>query len=125
MAVLEQLATVVVDCADPVALAAFYQKATGWEPTHSDQDFVALGAGGPGPGPAFVRVQGHRAPQWPAGGKQLHLDFTVPALDRAVDELLALGATRPVFQPGEGRWVVLVDPQGNPICLIPAAPVAN
>ncbi|MFI7004970.1 VOC family protein [Streptomyces sp. NPDC050145] len=127
MPVLEQLATVVVDCADPVALAAFYQGATGWEVTYSDKDFASLGAGpdSTGPGLAFVRVEGYRARQWPDGDKHLHLDFTVADLDRAVEELLALGASRPTFQPGDGEWVVLTDPEGHPFCLIPATTPAG
>lgn len=125
MPVLEQLTTVVVDCVDPVALAAFYQHATGWQLTHSDKDFASLSAGSAGVGLAFVRVEGHRAPPWPDESAHLHLDFTVTDLERAVEALLALGASRPDFQPGEGQWVVLTDPQGHPFCLVPAAPTAN
>ncbi|MEV7233178.1 VOC family protein [Streptomyces sp. NPDC051020] len=120
MPVLEQLTTVVVDCADPVALAAFYQRVTGWELTYSDKDFASLSAGGTGAGLAFARVEGYQAPKWPEGSKHLHLDFTTSDPDRAVEELLALGATRPAFQPGDGQWVVLLDPHGHPFCLIPA-----
>ncbi|TDC74578.1 VOC family protein [Streptomyces hainanensis] len=128
MPVLEQLTTVVVDCADPAALAEFYRKATGWELTHSDADFASLGAAGAGsagPGLAFARVEGYRAPRWPEESAHLHLDFTVPDLDRAVTELLALGASRPAHQPGEGQWVVLTDPQGHAFCLAPAATATN
>ncbi|MEU6663361.1 VOC family protein [Streptomyces sp. NPDC046821] len=117
---LEQLTTVVVDCANPLALADFYQKATGWELTNRDEDFASLDAGSTVPGLAFIRVEGYEAPQWPEGSKHLHLDFTVTDLDGAVEELLALGASRPAFQLGEGQWVVLIDPQGHPFCLIPA-----
>ncbi|MFV5991657.1 VOC family protein [Streptomyces sp. NPDC056231] len=120
MPVLEQLTTVVVDCADPVALATFYQQATGWELTYSDKDFASISAAGTGAGLAFVRVEGYQAPKWPEGSPHLHLDFTTSDPDRAVEELLALGATRPAFQPGDGQWVVLLDPQGKPFCLIPA-----
>jgi predicted enzyme related to lactoylglutathione lyase len=120
MSVLDQLSTVVLDCADPVALAAFYQQATGWELTYSDKDFASLGAGDARPGLAFVRVDGYQAPQWPEGAKYQHLDFTVADLDTAVDALVALGASRPDTQPGEGRWVVLTDPQGHLFCLSPA-----
>ncbi|MFE7524314.1 VOC family protein [Kitasatospora sp. NPDC057542] len=121
MSVLNQPATIVLDSADPLALAAFYQKATGWELTHSDEDFASLAPAGAAPGLAFVRVDGHRAPGWPEGGARLHLDFAVADLPGAVGELLALGATRPAFQPGEGQWVVLLDPQGHPFCLAPSA----
>ncbi|MFD8481617.1 VOC family protein [Kitasatospora sp. NPDC059673] len=121
MSALTQLSAVFVDCADPVALAAFYQKATGWQLTDSTEEFAALDAGRGGPALAFARVADYRAPQWPEGAKHLHLDFTVADLDRAVAELLELGATRPEFQPGGDKWVVLTDPEGHPFCLVPAA----
>ncbi|KND26072.1 VOC family protein [Streptomyces acidiscabies] len=116
MPVLKQLSTVVIDCADPVALAAFYRKATEWEITYSDQNFVSLGKGTPVQ-LAFVRVEGYQAPGWPDGAKHVHLDFTVTDLDGTAGELLALGASRPEFQPGEGQWIVLTDPEGHPFCL--------
>jgi hypothetical protein len=43
----------------------------------------------------------------------------VADLAEAERELLALGAARPEFQPGAGDWVVLTDPAGHPLCLIP------
>ncbi|MEZ0092560.1 VOC family protein [Streptacidiphilus sp. EB129] len=116
MPVLKQLSTLVIDCADPVALAAFYQKATGWEITHSDQDFASLGDGTPVQ-LAFVRVEGYQAPGWPGGTTHTHLDFTVTDLDGAAEELLGIGASRPEFQPGDGQWIVLADPEGHPFCL--------
>ncbi len=42
-----------------------------------------------------------------------------PALEVTVGlmhELVAAGATRPEFQPGDG-WVVLTDPAGHPFCI--------
>ncbi|MBT2445379.1 VOC family protein [Streptomyces sp. ISL-36] len=120
MSVPKQLSTVVVDCADPAALATFYQKATGWELTHSDQDFASLGSGTPVQ-LAFVRVDGYEAPGWPGGAKYMHLDFTVADLEAAAEELLDLGASRPDFQPGEGQWIVLTDPEGHPFCLTTAS----
>ncbi|MFB7615649.1 VOC family protein [Kitasatospora sp. NPDC056181] len=116
MPALKQLGTVVIECADPAALAAFYQKATGWEIAYSDQDFASLGDGTPVQ-LAFVRVEGHQAPGWPDGATYMHLDFTVTDLDGATEELLGIGASRPVFQPGDGQWIVLTDPEGHPFCL--------
>ncbi|MEV7189233.1 VOC family protein [Kitasatospora sp. NPDC093102] len=102
MSVLNQPATIVLDCVDPLALAAFYQKATGWELTHSDEDFASLSPAGSAPGLAFVRVDGHRAPGWPEGGARLHLDFAVADLPGAVEELLALGSVRSIMSGA--RW---------------------
>ncbi|MFD7644726.1 VOC family protein [Kitasatospora sp. NPDC059795] len=121
MSVLTQLATVSVNCADPVALAAFYQKATGWQLADSGEDFAALSAGPAGPGLAFVRVPADRTPNWPEDAPSLHLDFTVADLPQAVAALLALGAGRPDFQPGGDGWTVLTDPEGHPFCLVPAS----
>ena len=115
MPALAQLATVVIDCADPGPLAEFYRAITGWEVPFGNADCVDLG-GGCGQ-LVFVRVAGDPPPSWPSPAKQAHLDFHVPDLDQAVTQLLALGATRPEFQPGDGQWVVLADPQGHLLCL--------
>ncbi|MFI9360343.1 VOC family protein [Kitasatospora sp. NPDC053057] len=120
MSALVQLSTIVIDCADPAALAAFYQKATRWEITYNDHDFASLGAG-TAVQIAFVHIDGYQAPGWPNPAKHMHLDFTVADLDAAADELLALGASKPEDQPGEGKWIVLTDPEGHPFCLTTAA----
>jgi predicted enzyme related to lactoylglutathione lyase len=111
-----EIATVVVDSADPSALAEFYRRTTGLEVTSSDEDFVSLGGRGTLQ-LAFQRVPGYRAPAWPDGGAHVHLDLTVADVDAATRELVALGATVPEFQPGAGAWVVLTDPEGHPFCL--------
>jgi predicted enzyme related to lactoylglutathione lyase len=112
---LAELTTVVLDCADPAALAAFYGEALGWEVTYSDDDTVQLG----GPvGLGFQRVEGYRGPGWPDAAKHAHLDLRVDDLDRAVKEFTGLGATKPDFQPGGGDWVVLADPEGHLFCLV-------
>jgi catechol-2,3-dioxygenase len=110
-----QLTTIVLDCADPAPLAEFYRAVTGWEVTSSDEDSIYLG--GSGVQLAFVRVPDYQPPAWPGSAKQAHLDFHVADLDLAVKQLLALGATKPGFQPGEGQWTVLADPQGHLLCL--------
>jgi predicted enzyme related to lactoylglutathione lyase len=114
VSVLGNPATIVIDCADPGALAGFYGKATGWETTYQDDDYVTLG-GGPLP-LGFQRVAGYRAPAWPAASANLHLDFKVPDIEAAAKELIALGATRPENQSGEG-WIVLTDPEGHAFCV--------
>jgi predicted enzyme related to lactoylglutathione lyase len=38
-------------------------------------------------------------------------------LDEAEARVLELGAAKPGFQPGGGRWRVLTDPAGHPFCL--------
>lgn len=109
------LSTIILDCADPRALAEFYRTLTGWEVTSADDDAVYLG-GGPVQ-LAFQRVAHYEPPTWPDGGTQAHLDLTVADVTAAVADLLAAGAGRPEFQPGDGGWVVLTDPAGHPFCL--------
>ncbi|KUO22060.1 VOC family protein [Streptomyces dysideae] len=116
MPALAEFTAVVIDCADPAILAEFYRKATGWEITYSDQDFSSLGNGGPVQ-IAFQRIEGYQAPGWPDARTHAHLDLTVTDLESAAKELLAIGAAKPEFQPGEGKWVVLTDPEGHPFCL--------
>jgi catechol 2,3-dioxygenase-like lactoylglutathione lyase family enzyme len=113
------LSAVTLDCDDPVALAAFYEQATGLEPVDgSGEDFAGLrGAGGVFV--VFQRVHGYRAPRWPGQdeAQQLHLDFEVDDLDLAEGALLKLGAEKPTDQPDPARWRVLLDPAGHPFCV--------
>jgi predicted enzyme related to lactoylglutathione lyase len=108
---------VVIDCADPAALAEFYHKLTGLEISSSDDSYAGLG-GGPVP-IGFQRVEGYQGPGWPDPAKHMHLDFAVADIEDAAAEAVALGAARPEFQPGES-WVVLTDPEGHPFCLTAA-----
>ncbi|WKD31425.1 VOC family protein [Streptomyces xanthophaeus] len=116
---LMRLTAITLDCADPQALAAFYARATGFEPhPRSDGDFAGL-TREDGLFLGFQRVDGYRAPQWPDPSlpQQSHLDFTVDDLDEAEAALLELGAGRPEYQPGGDRWRVLTDPAGHPFCV--------
>ncbi|MFJ5877664.1 VOC family protein [Streptomyces sp. NPDC093088] len=123
-----KLAAVTLDCADPLALADFYHRATGL-PVHdrSDAEFAGLVRGPAGSGLflGFQRVEGYRPPAWPGQDvpQQLHLDFDVDDLDGSGARLVALGATVPAAQPRPDRWRVLLDPAGHPFCLtLPSRP---
>ncbi|MEU9078311.1 VOC family protein [Kitasatospora sp. NPDC004745] len=115
-----KLAAITLDCADPVALAAFYRQATGFDPhPKSDAEFSGL-TRGDGLFIGFQRVDGYRTPQWPGQDvpQQIHLDFEVDDLDAAEAMLRELGAVRPEHQPlGGDRVRVLLDPAGHPFCL--------
>lgn len=117
---LMRLCAITLDCPDPLALAAFYQQATGLPPhPGSDADFAGLD-GADGLFLGFQRVDDYRAPRWPdqTVPQQFHLDFAVDDLDEAEARLLELGAGRPDHQPNEDRWRVLTDPAGHPFCLV-------
>lgn len=113
------LRAITLDCRDPRELAAFYRAATGWEVVHSSDDFVYLAGDGP-IRLGFQRVAGHPEPSWPDDAKQFHLDFGVADIAEAEARLLALGATRPEWQPGGDMATILRDPAGHPFCITDA-----
>jgi hypothetical protein len=117
MTAIAQLTTVVIDCAAPASLAEFYRAVTGWKVSYSDADTVYLDGGSIQLG--FQRIAGYQPPSWPDPAKHAHLDFKVADPERAVKELLTIGAAKPSFQPGGDEWVVLTDPEGHPFCLVP------
>lgn len=108
-----------IDSADPARLARFYAAALGWEVTYSDDSYGMVEGNGIKIG--FGKVEGFRPAQWPdeACAKRFHLDLQVDDLDEATESLCAIGASQPDFQPGAGRWWVLLDPDGQPFCLSP------
>ncbi|MGW1864643.1 VOC family protein [Streptomyces mauvecolor] len=112
---------VALDCPDPEALAAFYAAVLGGEVKHDDADWYDLYAPG-GHRIAFQRAPGHTPPEWPRGDRnsqQLHLDFHVPDMDAAEEQVLALGATPLDLDDrgGERDFRVYADPAGHPFCL--------
>ncbi|GAA5181448.1 VOC family protein [Rugosimonospora acidiphila] len=114
---------VTFDCADPWALSAFWQEATGY-PRHPDDvpgdDGAALVApDGAGPALLFLRV-----PEGKSAKNRLHLDLQPDTgRDQETDRLIVLGA-RMVddrrLPDGQG-WVVLADPEGNEFCVVRSA----
>ena len=108
-----------LDAGDPAALATFYAQALGWEVLNSEAEYAMIGDGSTSIG--FGRLPGYSGPGWPveSAPKRYHLDFYVDDLDKAEEQALALGATKPSEQPSPSRWRVLLDPGGHPfdICL--------
>ncbi|MDH2427972.1 VOC family protein [Sphaerisporangium sp. TRM90804] len=111
-----KLIAVTLDCAEPKSLAEFYSTITGFEVQYAEAEYAGIGDGVTSI--YFQRVPDRRPGSWPGPDKQFHLDFRVPDVEKAVAEYVALGATRPQFQPGDG-WVVLADPEGHLFCVCP------
>jgi hypothetical protein len=119
-----QLQLFALDCPDPLALAAFYSRVTGYavEPlgdlAPADVNWIELEMGA-SPTLAFQKVPDYVAPTWPEGAvpQQAHLDFTVRDLDAGEAHVLSVGATKATFQPGE-TFRVYLDPVGHPFCLV-------
>jgi predicted enzyme related to lactoylglutathione lyase len=113
------LAMINLDAEDPAALASFYSQVLGWEVLHTSDEYAMIGDGSTSIG--WGKLPGYSAPGWPeeTAPKRYHLDFYVDDLDKAEQQALALGATKPADQPNADRWRVLLDPGGHPfdICL--------
>ncbi|MYR44542.1 VOC family protein [Streptomyces sp. SID5910] len=110
---------VTFDCSDPAAMAHFWGEALGLPVAFSTDDFYLLGGKDGAAGLGFNRLADYRRPTWPdpAQEKQAHIDLGTDDLDAAEARLLALGATKPDFQPDPDRWRVLLDPAGHPFCV--------
>ncbi|WP_327350975.1 VOC family protein [Streptomyces sp. NBC_01304] len=120
-----KLSAITLDCPDPMALAAFYQQATGLElHPKSNDEFAGLHSGdglGDGLLLGFQRVDDYRAPSWPDQivPQQLHICFKVADdLDEVAARLRDLGAGKPDHQPHEAKARILTDPAGHPFCLV-------
>jgi predicted enzyme related to lactoylglutathione lyase len=116
-----KLLAVTLDCAEPKKLAEFYHEITGWEIQYAEDEYAAVG--NETTSIYFGRIPDRKPVTWPSPDKQFHLDFRVPDVEKAAEEYVALGATKPEFQPGiteDGvRWIVLQDPAGHLFCVCP------
>lgn len=108
-----------LDANDPVLVAAFWAAVLGREPVDTGQGDgtshdVLLRASATDGGPDLW-VNG--VPEPKTVKDRMHLDVDLrPGAE--VTDLLALGATV-VCAPGEVRWWVLADPEGNEFCAFP------
>ncbi|GAA2398440.1 hypothetical protein Cme02nite_07080 [Catellatospora methionotrophica] len=114
------IAAVVVDCADPAAMARFWGQATDWT-VHgvTEHSAVMRSTAGVGPYLRFVRT-----PDVKTGWNRVHLDvrpYPGDSPEAETARLLALGATVADLGGGEVPWTVLADPEGNEFCLLSPA----
>lgn len=138
---------VVVDCAEPHALADWWADALGWLVEPSDEDFIKdmidrgfateddttrhrghlvwrTGAAirhpdGPERGPR-KRILFQQVPEPKMVKNRVHLDIWVGAenVDAVVAKLTANGAEfRYRGKQGPHTWVTIVDPEGNELCI--------
>ena len=117
-----RITEIVVDCADPAALAEFWCGVLGYSvvdgawadeveirPPDTDASTSVI------PSLLFIRV-----PEPKAAKNRLHLDVNTTDADIAteLERLLALGATQVDVGQGDVHWQVLADPEGNEFCLL-------
>ncbi len=117
-----RITELVIDCADPERLAAFWSEVLGYVEIGREEDggieIGPPGVGAYGPQPTLILSPSSD----PRTGKlRLHIDVnpTDRDQDAELERLLALGA-RPadVGQTGNESWHTLADPEGNEFCLL-------
>ncbi|MFJ7067686.1 VOC family protein [Streptomyces sp. NPDC101115] len=117
-----RISELVIDCADPERLAAFWSEVLGYVDLGREADgsiqIGPPGVGFGGPQPTLVLSPSSD----PRTGKlPLHIDVnpTDRDQDAELERLIALGAKpTDVGQTGSESWHVLADPEGNEFCLL-------
>ncbi len=109
--------SVVLDCPDPGALAAFYGGLLGWK-VSVDDGWADIRPEDGSNCISFQKVEDYHRPEWPGQDvpQQMHLDLMVRDLDAAEVSALEQGATKAKVQPGTS-FRVFLDPAGHPFCL--------
>ncbi|MEU7528483.1 VOC family protein [Saccharothrix sp. NPDC042600] len=114
------IAAVVVDSADPAAIARFWDAAMDWTLHEVTDDHATLrSARDVGPYLVF-----RRNPDTKTGWNRVHLDVRpYPGADMEAEaaRLRALGARDPDIDQSDIPWTVLADPEGNEFCLLTPA----
>ena len=109
----------VLDCADPVALAEFWAFALDYAIVGEAGNYVALvPADRPGPKLLLQRVEEAKRVK-----NRMHLDIETPDIGSEAARLEAHGATRlqpePLSEHGSS-WILMADPEGNEFCVCDA-----
>jgi predicted enzyme related to lactoylglutathione lyase len=118
-----RLTDVVIDAADPLALARFWAELLDWRVSRVDLPEVDV-TPPPDDGSVFdlcfVRVAEPKTSK-----NRLHLDLASAAPDQQmvlVERALALGAERVDVGQRNVPWIVLADPEGNEFCVLEPRP---
>ncbi|QNP75713.1 VOC family protein [Streptomyces roseirectus] len=108
------VAAVVVDCADPRAMARFWGGALDWTLLElTDAQATLRSPEGTGPFLEFLRVPGTRPTP-----DRVHLDLLPDDQQAEVARVLALGAVPLDTGQGDAPWTCLTDPEGHAFCVL-------
>jgi predicted enzyme related to lactoylglutathione lyase len=116
------LREIVIDCADPGVVSAFWREVLGWEVQSEVQSGIQwFWMMAPGADEnkdlslVFLPV-----PEAKAFKNRLHIDVSPTGCSQADElaRLLSLGAVQIDVGQGEQPWIVLADPEGNEFCLL-------
>jgi catechol 2,3-dioxygenase-like lactoylglutathione lyase family enzyme len=115
------MSELVVDCRDPVRLAAFWCEVLGFVELERVEGSIEIGPPGTGFGGLQPTIVFGPSSDPKAGKLRLHFDVSPTDRDQDAElaRLLAAGA-RPadIGQEGNESWHVLADPEGNEFCLL-------
>lgn len=123
-----RLTEVIIDCTDLAGQVGFWREALGYEEVSSGDGWVALRA----PGQEVTDEHLQWGPQAPAVAlvvvpeaktvkNRVHVDLTPIDCAQAdeVARLEGLGARRVDIGQSGTAWVVMADPEGNELCVMP------
>jgi predicted enzyme related to lactoylglutathione lyase len=106
----------VLDCADPEALAGFWSPALGLQRLGSAGNYVLLVS----PSGALPKLLLQRVAEAKATKNRMHLDIETPDIDAETARLEGIGARRVETQARTefgNHWVIMADPEGNEFCV--------
>jgi predicted enzyme related to lactoylglutathione lyase len=106
----------VLDCADPIRLAAFWSAALGYDSVGEAGAYVALLPHGR-PGPKLLL---QRVPEPKKVKNRVHLDIETGDIEAEATRLEALGARRAAAEQLHehgSNWLLMLDPEGNEFCV--------
>ncbi len=118
---------VVVDCADPAALAAFYGRLFSVEPEVRSDDWAYVDPQAKGPLLALggrpargVRLAFQKVPEPKQGKVRLHIDIGAWDLEAAAAAAVELGAEQLSGRVPDsvGEFIVMADPEGHEFCFV-------
>jgi predicted enzyme related to lactoylglutathione lyase len=106
----------VLDCADPDRLAAFWSEALGYTTVGGAGNYVMLLAGDG----ALPKLLLQAVPEPKSTKNRMHLDIETADVEAEASRLEAIGARR--LEAGGRRehgthWVVMADPEDNEFCV--------
>ncbi len=122
-----RLVHLVVDAADPAALARFWSGALSWAVEEEPPDEAIVSPPGFSyPGPAALPLAFVPATEPKTVKNRVHLDLASQSAaeqQAIVSRLLDLGARPLDIGQGDVPWVVMTDPEGNELCVLEPRPV--
>jgi hypothetical protein len=109
---------IVVDCADPQALAEFYSALTDTPIRSSHEGWASLE-----PNPTILAFQ--QVPERKRVKNRVHVDFDTDDLIASAALAVALGGRQvsDVINEGGGAFIVLADPEDNEFCFVSGYPI--